>query len=85
MTDLHTEAAGELVPVTRFATELLNPEYERDGVSILGGEPFAQSDGLLALVGELRKQGYKHILCYSGYTFDALCEKGIKQKAIRAV
>ncbi len=85
VTDLHTEDTGELVPVTKLATELLNPRSERDGVSILGGEPFAQPDGLLGLVRELRKQGCKHILCYSGYTFEALCEKGMKQKSIRAV
>ena len=82
---LHTEEAGELVPVGLLATELLDPNYERDGVSILGGEPFAQPDGLLALVRELRQNGCRHILCYSGYTFEALCEKGIKQKAISAV
>lgn len=85
VTDLHTEEEGELVPVTRLATELLNPRCQRDGVSILGGEPFAQPDGLLVLVRELRRQGCKHILCYSGYTFEALCEKGMKQKSIRAV
>ena len=85
VTQLHTEEAGELVPVTRLATELLDPKYQRDGISILGGEPFAQPEGLLALVEELRKQGCSHILCYSGYTFEALCEKGTKQKSISAV
>jgi anaerobic ribonucleoside-triphosphate reductase activating protein len=82
--DLHSEEAGQLVPVIRVATELLDPRYQRDGVSILGGEPFAQPDGLLALVRELRKQGCKHIVCYSGYTFEALCDKGTRQKAIRS-
>ena len=82
---LHSEDAGELVPVTRLAAELLDANYERDGVSILGGEPFAQPEGLLALVKELRQKGCRHILCYSGYTFEALCEKGIKQESINAV
>lgn len=82
---LHPEDAGELVPVTRLAAELLDPEYERDGVSILGGEPFAQPDGLLALVKELRQKGCRHLLCYSGYTFEALCEKATQQKSISGV
>lgn len=54
VTDLHSEDAGEIVSVTRLAAELLDPNYERDGISILSGEPFAQPDGLLALVKELR-------------------------------
>jgi len=42
--------------------------------SILGSEPFAQAEGLLALVKELRRRGCQHILCYSGYTFETLLE-----------
>ncbi len=85
VTELHREDAGELVPVTELANELLNPQHERDGVSILGGEPFAQPDGLLALVRELRRQGCSHILCYSGYTFEALSEKATRETAIGEV
>lgn len=83
--ELHNEEAGQPAPVIRLASQLLDPGYQRDGVSILGGEPFAQPDGLLALVRELRKQGCTHILCYSGYTFEALCELGIRHHAICSV
>ena len=85
VTDLHAEDAGEFVPVTRLAAELLDPKYERDGVTILGGEPFAQADGLLALVKNLREQGCHHIVCYSGYTLEALQEKSVNKSAIGAV
>ncbi len=84
MTHLHPEDAGELVSVTRLAAELLDPKYQRDGISILGGEPFAQPDGLLVLVKELRRRGCRHIVCYSGYTFEALCEKAAGQPSIGA-
>jgi len=50
---LHTPEAGTLVPVDCLAEALLDPAYERDGVSILGGEPFLQPEGLLALVRAL--------------------------------
>lgn len=82
---LHTEDAGELVPVTRLAGELLDPKYERDGISILGGEPFAQPEGLLELIKELREQGCRHIVCYSGYTYEALMEKSLTQPSIAFV
>jgi len=85
VTQLHSEDKGELVSATRLAAELLDPKYERDGVSILGGEPFAQPDGLLALVRELRSKHCLHILCYSGYTLEILREKAIKHPAIDSV
>lgn len=74
VTDLHTEEAGELVPVTRLATELLNPRYQRDGVSILGGEPFDQSDSVAELVLRLKKLGF-HIVVYTGNTIEKLTAK----------
>lgn len=85
VTQLHSEDAGELVPVTRLAAELLDPNFERNGVTVLGGDPFAQPDGLLALVRELREQGCPHIVCYSGYMHEALREKAIKQTSIGTV
>ena len=83
--NLHGEQAGALVPVAVLAAELLDPKFERDGVSILGGEPFAQPEGLFALIDELRKNGCPHIVCYSGYTLEHLREKSVKQPAIGKV
>ena len=82
---LHSREAGTLISVKKLAEVLLDPKFERDGVSILGGEPFAQADGLLALVRELRSKGCPHILCYSGYTLEVLWEKAFKQPTIGAV
>jgi anaerobic ribonucleoside-triphosphate reductase activating protein len=51
---------------------LLAPEGEpRDGVTILGGEPFLQPDGLLALLQSL-KQRKQHVTLYTGYTLEQL-------------
>ena len=68
-----------------MADALLDPAYSRDGVSILGGEPFQQPDGLLALVRVLRARGCPHILCYSGYTYEHLRRRAHRQPAIGAV
>ncbi len=43
----------------------------RDGVTILGGEPFLQPIGLLALMKAL-KQRSQHITLYTGYTLEEL-------------
>lgn len=69
---LHPSDAGTLVPVDRLADALLDPAYERDGVSILGGEPMQQPEGVLALVRVLRTRGCPHIVVYSGYTHERL-------------
>ncbi len=74
-----------LVPVERLADVLLNPAYDRDGVTILGGEPFAQPDGLWALVQALRVRGCPHVLCYSGYTYEQLRRMVVRQPYIEHV
>jgi anaerobic ribonucleoside-triphosphate reductase activating protein len=82
---LHNSDGGELASVSTLAEKLLDPTFERDGVSILGGEPFAQAEGLLEFVKELRRRGCQHILCYSGYTLEALIEKAKRRSAIGEV
>ncbi len=82
---LHSKEAGELISVEKLAELLLDPAYERDGVTILGGEPFAQPEGLNALVKALRSNNCPHIVCYSGYTLEVLREKAGKQPAIGEV
>ncbi len=73
--DLHSPDGGELVAVSTLVEKLLDPSFERDGVSILGGEPFAQSKSLLALVQELRQAGCEHILCIAAIRSKRSCSK----------
>ncbi len=83
--NLHDKNAGEFISVEKLAELLLDPEYERDGVTILGGEPFAQPEGLNALVKALRSRNCPHIVCYSGYTLEVLWEKAVRQPSIGKV
>jgi anaerobic ribonucleoside-triphosphate reductase activating protein len=76
---------GFALPVGRLADALLDPAFDREGVTILGGEPFSQPAALLALVGALRSRGCDHILCYSGFTYDALRLRSKFEPAIGAV
>lgn len=81
---LHRADGGRLVPADVLADLLLDPAHPRDGVSILGGEPFQQPEGLLALIRALRARTSPPILCYSGYTFEALCRRASREPAIGA-
>lgn len=76
---------GSLVTVDRLADALLDPTVERDGVTILGGEPMFQPDGLLALVRTLRTRGCPHLVVYSGYTYDRLLRMADAQPSIAAI
>ncbi len=78
-------AGGYLVPVERLADAMLDPAHERDGATILGGEPFAQSGGLAALVHALRRRGCAHILVYTGYTWEHLRRLAAQQPRIGAI
>ncbi|MGC2236048.1 MAG: 4Fe-4S single cluster domain-containing protein [Pyrinomonadaceae bacterium] len=80
--ELHDKNSGAVISVKKLAELLLDPNFERDGVSILGGEPFAQPDALLTLVKELRSKNCPHIICYSGYTLESLREKSLIYKSI---
>jgi len=82
---LHPTDAGTLVPVERLADALLDPAYKCDGVSILGGEPMQQPEGLLVLIRALRVRGCPHILVYSGYTYEWLRRMAGQQSAIDAI
>ena len=45
---------------------------DADGVTISGGEPFDQTDGLLELLAGLRTRFKGDVLVYSGYDFEVL-------------
>src|SRR5262245_10362904 len=65
-------ASGAEMTVSEVVDAVLDLEGEpRDGVTILGGEPFLQPEGLLALVTAL-KACDQHITLYSGYTLEEL-------------
>lgn len=80
--ELHDQNSGKVISVKKLAELLLDPKFKRDGVTILGGEPFAQPEGLNALVKRLRSKNCPHIVCYSGYTLEVLREKAVTQSFI---
>ncbi|MCI0388076.1 MAG: radical SAM protein [Acidobacteria bacterium] len=70
--ETHPMDSGVEMSVAEIVERVLAPEGEpRDGVTILGGEPFLQPEGLLALIRSL-KQRDQHITLYTGYTLDDL-------------
>ncbi len=70
--ETHDPRGGVEMTADEIVEQLLAPEGEpRDGVTILGGEPFLQPKGLFALLRML-KQRNQHITLYTGHTLEQL-------------
>lgn len=66
----HDFDGGEQVPISRLLEDILeNPLVS--GVTLSGGEPFCQPKPLAELAQELKRLG-KHVMAYTGYTWEQL-------------
>ena len=61
--------AGKGIAVSRLAQRLLQLPMPLDGVTLTGGEPFAQAEALAALLGLVKaKRPQWNVLTFSGFT-----------------
>jgi anaerobic ribonucleoside-triphosphate reductase activating protein len=73
---------GERIPVDRLLAEIrAAPGIE--GLTLLGGEPFAQARPLLALAAGVRAAGLG-IVAFSGFTIEELRARGAETGALLA-
>lgn len=66
----HDFAGGREVELDTLLRDMCRNPLVR-GVTFSGGEPFCQPEPLYYLAAELKKRG-KHLMAYSGYTFEQL-------------
>lgn len=79
----HSFQGGELRTLDSLRKEILeNPLLY--GVTFSGGEPFEQAEPLAALGYELKLEGL-HIMTYSGYTYEQLMQRALREKAVAAL
>ncbi len=72
--ETHNRLDGKQVSVSSILEEIVSKRRENDGVTILGGEPFDQSDSVAELVLRLKRLGF-HIVVYTGNTIEKLTAK----------
>jgi anaerobic ribonucleoside-triphosphate reductase activating protein len=73
--ETHDLNGGIELSISKIAETLLADEgAPRDGITILGGEPFLQLKGLLALLQILKAQA-QHITLYTGFTLEELAQR----------
>ena len=64
----HAANSGKKISADKLGTLLLGSPGENDGITISGGEPFQQPEGLLELLQYLKERQSPPILVFSGYT-----------------
>jgi anaerobic ribonucleoside-triphosphate reductase activating protein len=73
--ETHDLNGGVQLSIQEIAAQLLAEEgAPRDGITILGGEPFLQLTGLLALLQLLKAQA-QHLTLYTGFTLEELQQR----------
>ena len=73
--ETHDPKGGAVIGIAEIAARLLADEgAPRDGITILGGEPFLQPTGLLALL-QLHKAQTQHVTLYTGFTLEELAQR----------
>jgi anaerobic ribonucleoside-triphosphate reductase activating protein len=66
-------AAGDLIKVSLLADHLTALPHALNGITISGGEPFAQADALAALLNTVRqRQPDWNVIIYSGYRLSTI-------------
>ena len=81
--DSHDPAGGQEMSVEEVARQLLKNPLT-DGLTLSGGEPFAQAEDCLALAKIAHGHGL-NVWSYSGWTFEYLRDQGTpEQKALLA-
>ena len=69
--ETHLRDNGKPISIAEIVTEIEKRSGEHDGVTILGGEPFDQPEGLEILVKKLKSKGF-HLTIYTGFTLESL-------------
>lgn len=69
--ETHERANGKLVSIDAIVREIDEHRTRHDGVTVLGGEPFDQTESLATLIERLKALRY-HVAVYTGYKLENL-------------
>lgn len=73
---------GFSMGVSELAERILATE-DIEGITITGGEPFLQAEGLAKLVGKVRNRRDFGVIVYTGFTLAELRKKAERDSAVR--
>ncbi len=71
--DTHDPLGGYLVTPESTAAEMLALNGRIQGVTISGGEPLEQMDGIIELLGRIRDSSTLSVIVFTGHTWEDVC------------
>ncbi len=78
--ETHDFAGGKITTTDALFEQCMeNPLCS--GVTFSGGEPFCQAEALYELGSRFKSAG-KHLMCYSGWTFEELLAKAQREESV---
>ena len=78
----HDPNGGRLISTDDLCEVLLSPEFPCDGITVSGGEPFQQPEGLLSLLKNLRARNTPPVLVFSGYIYTQLLDEPVRNTCL---
>ena len=82
----HNPHTHDLACGSDYHAEDILAQFDRNpllaGMTLSGGEPFLQAEGLVGIAAAVRARG-KNVWCYSGYTFEELHAWAARDTAVR--
>lgn len=81
--ETHLPIGGTLISVMDIFAIYQEAKLQ-DGITLSGGEPFAQAEGMAALAKLVHQKG-DSVVCYSGYTYEHLQKKAEEDSAVKSL
>lgn len=78
--ETHGFSGGKLTDTDALYAECIENPLTK-GVTFSGGEPFCQAEALYELAVRFKERGL-HLMAYSGWTFEELLEKAVKEEYV---
>lgn len=79
--EMWDETGGEIYSVASLIEDMEQQGGQIEGITVLGGEPFEQSGGLLELVKCCKEKGYTVIL-FTGFFYEQLLKQPEKREIL---
>ena len=81
----HCSEPRTLIHVNALAAQIIADQHEMEGITISGGEPMEQAEGLFELLGLIRTETELSVLLFSGHTLREITDMPLGPQILEQV